>query len=72
MKDRILKILLANPKIENVTPQSNLVTDFGLSSLDLAEIVCDIEDEFDLEIPEKDLVRIKTLQDIYDYIDTHA
>lgn len=72
MKDRILKILLANPKIENVTPQSNLVTDFGLSSLDLAEIVCDIEDEFDLEIPEKDLVRIKTIQDIYDYIDTHA
>lgn len=72
MKDRILKILLANPKIENVTPQSNLVTDFGLSSLDLAEMVCDIEDEFDLEIPEKDLVRIKTLQDIYDYIDTHA
>jgi acyl carrier protein len=72
MKDRILKILLASPKIENVTPQSNLVTDFGLSSLDLAEIVCDIEDEFDLEIPEKDLVRIKTLQDIYDYIDTHA
>ncbi|HOA33339.1 MAG: acyl carrier protein [Clostridiales bacterium] len=72
MKERILKILLSNPKIQNVTPESNLVTDFGLSSLDLAEIVCDIEDEFDIEIPEKDLVRIKTLQDIYDYIDTHA
>lgn len=72
MKERILKILLSNPKIQNVTLESNLVTDFGLSSLDLAEIVCDIEDEFDIEIPEKDLVRIKTLQDIYDYIDTHA
>lgn len=72
MKERILKILLSNPKIQNVTPESNLVTDFGLSSLDLAEIVCDIEDEFDIEIPEKDLVRIKTLKDIYDYIDTHA
>jgi len=72
MKERILKILLSNPKIQNVTPESNLVTDFGLSSLDLAEIVCDIEDEFDIEIPEKDLVRIKTIQDIYDYIDTHA
>lgn len=72
MKEKIIKILLSNPKIQNVTPESNLVTDFGLSSLDLAEIVCDIEDEFDIEIPEKDLVKIKTLQDIYDYIDTHA
>ena len=72
MKERILKILLSNPKIQNVTPESNLVTDFGLSSLELAEIVSDIEDEFDIEILEKDLVRIKTLQDIYDYIDTHA
>ena len=35
MKDRILKILLANPKIENVTPQSNLVTDFDFHPLTL-------------------------------------
>lgn len=72
MKEKILKILTSNPKVSNITPQSNLLMDFGLTSLDLAEIVCDIEDEFDIEIPEKDLVKIKTVHDIYEYVDAIA
>lgn len=72
MKEKVLKILKNNPKITEVTVESNLLSDFGLTSLDLAEIVCDIEDEFDIEIPEKDLVKIKTVNDIYQYIDKIA
>jgi len=69
MKEKILKILLDSPKIDSVTPESNLLTDFGLSSLDIAEIVCAIEDELDIEIPDKDLVHIKTVGDIYSFVD---
>ncbi|MDR1628834.1 MAG: phosphopantetheine-binding protein [Oscillospiraceae bacterium] len=72
MREKILKILTSNPKVTVITPESNLLTDFGLTSLDLAEIVCDIEDEFDIEIPEKDLVKIKTVHDIYEYVDAIA
>ena len=69
MKDTITKILLRSPKIEQVTPESNLLTDFGLSSLDIADLVCTIEDELDIEIPDKDLIHIKTVGDIYNYVD---
>ena len=69
MKKQILGILLDHSKIENVTPESNLVTDFGLSSFEIAELVCAIEDELDIEIPEKDLMKIKTVGDIYNYVD---
>jgi len=69
LKKQILGILLDHSKIENVTPESNLVTDFGLSSFEIAELVCAIEDELDIEIPEKDLMKIKTVGDIYNYVD---
>ena len=69
-KDTVLKILLDTPKIDSVTPESNLLTDFGLSSLEIAEIVCSIEDELDIEIPDKDLIHIKTVGDIYNYVES--
>ena len=69
MKETILRILLEHSKIDDVTPESNLLTDFGLSSLEIAELVCAIEDELDIEIPDKDLVHIKTVGDIYEYVD---
>jgi len=69
MKETILRILLAHSKIDHVTPESNLLTDFGLSSLEIAEIVCEIEDELDIEILDKDLVHIKTVRDIYAYVE---
>ena len=72
MKETIRRMLLEHPKIDNFTPDSNLLTDFDLSSLDIAEIICAIEDELDIEIPEKALLRIKTVGDIYNYVDANA
>ena len=69
MKEQVLAILQRDPKIGRVTPQSNLLTDYGLSSLDIADLVCAIEDELDIEIPEKVLVHMKTVGDIYDFVD---
>lgn len=68
MKKRLTEILLRHPKIDAVTPQSNFITDFGLSSLEIAELVCSIEDELDVEIPEKDLVRMKTVGDVLTHL----
>ena len=69
MRETIEKILLDHPKIESFTPQSNLLKDFDLSSLDIADIMVSIEDELDIEIDDSDLMKLKTVQDIYDYVD---
>ncbi|MPN53208.1 Acyl carrier protein [bioreactor metagenome] len=69
MKETIRKILMEYAKTETIDPKSNLTTDLDLSSLEIAEMVCSIEDELDIEIPEKVLVSIKTVGDIYDYVD---
>ena len=46
-----------------------LLSDLGLNSYELVELVCKVEDEFDVEIPDRVIGRLKTVQDVLDYID---
>jgi acyl carrier protein len=53
---------------EEVTPKSTLVDDLGADSLDVVEIVMQLEEDFDLEIPDEEAENVKTVQDIIDGI----
>jgi acyl carrier protein len=53
---------------EEVTPKSTLVDDLGADSLDVVEIVVQIEEDFDLEIPDEEAENFKTVQDVIDGI----
>jgi acyl carrier protein len=44
------------------------VADLGLDGVGVIELAMAIEDAFDLEVPEADIDRLKTLQDIIDYV----
>ena len=54
---------------EQVNPSTSFVDDLGADSLDLAEIVMEIEDEFDLDIPDGEEEGIKTIGDAVTYIE---
>lgn len=49
---------------------SDLKNDLGLSSLDLAELACEIEDEFDIEIADANMRDLKTVKNIVDLIES--
>ncbi len=51
-----------------ITANSNLKEDLGADSLDIFEFVMALEEAYDIEIPSEDLVDIKTVQDIMDYL----
>lgn len=53
---------------EKVTPETSFVDDLGADSLDIAELVMEFEDEFDISIPE-DEQGIKTVGDAVAYIE---
>jgi len=53
---------------EQVKPETSFVDDLGADSLDIAELVMEFEDEFDLNIPE-DEEGIKTIADAVSYIE---
>ena len=66
-----LKRILAEYKGTNdfeLDEKMSLITDLGLNSLDLVELVCRIEDEFDIEIPDRAIKNFKTVKDVLEYI----
>ncbi|KAJ1949863.1 mitochondrial acyl carrier protein, partial [Dispira parvispora] len=51
-----------------LTPTSDFAKDLGLDSLDIVEVVMAIEEEFTVEIPDKDADEIRTVGQAIDYI----
>lgn len=52
-----------------VTPESSFLEDLGADSLDIVQLIMALEEEFGLEISEQDAEKIRTVQDICDYIE---
>jgi len=51
-----------------VTLDASFKDDLGADSLDLVELVMELEDEFDLEISDEDAEKISTVGDVVEYI----
>ena len=49
---------------EEITMESNIIDDFDADSLDLVDIVMSVEDEFDVEVPEDAVEKMKTVGDV--------
>ena len=56
---------------ENVTMEATVVDDLAADSLDIVELIMNIEEEFDLEIPDNDTEKIVTIGDVVKYIEEH-
>jgi acyl carrier protein len=57
---------------DEITPTASFVDDLGADSLDTVELVMAIEEAFDIEIPDNDAERMRTVQDLIDYIEKHS
>ncbi len=53
---------------EEITGESDLQADLEADSLDVMEIVMEIEDIYGIEVDDDDIVKMKTLDDIVAYI----
>ncbi len=56
---------------EEVKPESKLIDDLGADSLDTAEILMGIEEEFNVDINDDDAKSIKTVGDWYNYAENN-
>ena len=66
MIEKLTEILRENTGEEDITITEDtvLITDLGLNSLDLVSLACSVEDEFDIEIPDRAIKDIKTVRDV--------
>ena len=53
---------------ETITEDSRLIEDLKADSLDVVELIMDLEQEFGMEIPEEELPKVKTVGDILGYV----
>ena len=57
------------PSTTDITLDARLIDDLGVDSLDTVELVMELEERFEIEIPDEDAELMKTVKDIVDYID---
>ncbi|XP_010544550.1 PREDICTED: acyl carrier protein 1, mitochondrial-like [Tarenaya hassleriana] len=71
--DRVLDVVKSYPKVDpaKVTLDVHFQKDLGLDSLDTVEIVMALEEEFKLEIPDKEAVRIDSCSLAIEYVYNH-
>ena len=74
IEERVKKIVVEQlgVKEDEVTANASFVDDLGADSLDTVELVMAFEEAFEIEIPDEDAEKIRTVQDAVDYIGKHA
>lgn len=70
IEERLTAVLLEILEVEekDIIPTAHLINDLGASSIDLTEIVAGVENEFDIDISDKDAQKIRTVQALIDYV----
>ncbi|AZT90662.1 acyl carrier protein [Caldicellulosiruptor changbaiensis] len=71
--EKVKKIIADKLDIEEdrITPESSFLDDLGADSLDIVELIMELEEEFNIEIPDEDAEKIRTVADAVKYIEEH-
>ena len=57
---------------KDIKPESSFIDDLGADSLGLVELVLAFEEQFEIDIPDEDTEKIRTVQDAINYVEAHA
>ncbi len=70
-EERVVDLVCENLGVnkETVTRESAFIEDLNADSLDIVELVMELEEEFDITIPDEEAEKIKTVGEAIDYIE---
>lgn len=71
MLEKIAMILKENEcPYDGLTGDTELIADIGLNSMKIIELVGALEDTFDIEIPDRSIKSLRTINDVISLIDS--
>lgn len=73
MYETIRELLITEMNLEEslIRPDAELLSDLGLNSLELADLVVMCEERFNVIFEDEDLPNLVTVKDVADYIEDH-
>ena len=74
VEEKVKQIIVEQLGVDEgeVTQNASFVDDLGADSLDTVELVMAFEEAFEIESPDEDAEKIRTVQDATDYIGKHS
>jgi len=71
VEKRVIEIVAEQLGVEKdkIKPESNFVNDLGADSLDTVELVMELEEEFDINIPDEAAEKIQTVGEAIKHIE---
>ena len=73
IQDKVMQIVSEQMSVDKseLSRETSFVNDLNADSLDTVELVMELEDEFDLTIPDEEAEKLKTVGNAIDYIQSH-
>jgi len=73
IEQKVIQIVSEQMSVDKseITRNTSFVNDLNADSLDTVELVMELEDEFDLTIPDEEAEKLKTVGEAIDYIVKH-
>jgi acyl carrier protein len=71
--ERVKELIVEHLDVDaaEVTPEASIKDDLGADSLDVVDLIMQLEDEFELEISDEEAEKITTVGDVVAYIEKH-
>ncbi|MEJ5369831.1 MAG: acyl carrier protein [Bryobacteraceae bacterium] len=71
VRDKVKQLIVEHLGVEESAVEDNatITEDLGADSLDTVELIMVLEEAFDIDIPDSDAEKIKTVKDVIDYIE---
>jgi acyl carrier protein len=73
VEERVIEIVSEQMGVnkDQISPETSFINDLGADSLDTVELVMELEEEFDINIPDEDAEKIQTVGQAIKYIEEH-
>ncbi|MBQ3075533.1 MAG: acyl carrier protein [Clostridia bacterium] len=70
VKDLLAKQLRLD--VDTIEDDANILDDLGADSLEVVEMLMTLESEFGIIVPDEDVMELKTVRAVADYIESHS
>jgi acyl carrier protein len=70
LEEKVISIIMEQLDVtrEECVAEASFIDDLGADSLDLVELIMEMEETFDVQIADNELEKIRTIKDVLDFI----